>query len=63
MQAVYDPGVRGSLFLVGGPRAMCAEWWLRGSAPPPPPPPPGKYLNFRRSEMDSVAFFGPFLLW
>ena len=51
----------GSLFSVGGPRAMCAKSAVArgvwGHAPP------GNFLNFRRSEIDSVAFWDTFLSW
>ena len=45
----------GSLFSIGGPRAVATEVW--GHAPP------GKFLNFRRSEINSLAFWDTFLSW
>ena len=52
----------GSLLSVGGPRAMrakCAVAMGGGGGACPP----GDFLNFRRSEIDSVAFWDTFLSW
>ena len=53
-------GGGGSLFSEGGPRAMRAQQnmqWLGGSGGMPS----RRFLNFRRSKIDSVAFWDTFL--